>query len=879
MPRCATSERQTAQRKARPGAESTEERLNSLLENIGEAFLALDREGRVTYANRQAERLSGLKRDQMLTRCIWDLLPEAVGTVFEQQYRRAVAEQIAVTFAAPYPPLGLWVEVRAYPSPAGMSVFITDITERRRTEEALRRDEERYRTLFASMGEGYAVAEMVFDRDLRPVDYIILEVNQAYERQSGLRSDQVVGRRVTEFLHTVEPVWFERFGGVVRAGKPVRFEEYNAALDRWYSVYAFPLPAKNQLGIIFSDITARKRAEAERERLLAQVQAANQQLLASSLREQETAEEARRRTAELDAVIENTDAMLALFDPSFRFLLVNSAYARSSGHTKSELIGRSHFALFPDPENEAIFQRVRDTGVPYRAIEKPFEYADQPWRGVTYWNWILVPIQGPTGHIWGLLLSLLDVTPQVRARHQTDALAREVQQRAAELEATLGAISSGLVILGPHDELVRLNAAAERLLGITTQDWRRPSARGSQVIHPETPDGRPLPLEKDPRYRALRGETVLDEHLVIRRPDGSRRHVLTSTAPLRDREARIIGAVANWADITPLVELQEHREDLLRAVSHDLRNPLTGIQGHAQMLERRVQRGAPPGKLRENVDSIIAGTRRMNTMIQDLVDSARLESGQLVLQLTAVDLGAYLPGLMQRLTGTMDLERIRVDLPPDLPPVLADVDRLDRILTNLLSNAMKYSAPATPVEISAVQGEGEVITSVTDHGPGIPPEQLPRLFQRYARAQVSRGDREGLGLGLYITRQLVQAHGGRIWVESQVGVGSTFSFSLPVAGAGDRGGEWGRPSRQGRPSPAADAQNGPGGCTRWSRSSTGGRAASAIACSAAPPCRPRPADRLYTVAFRRLSHLSCPFASFALHPLTLDSFDSTASAR
>ncbi len=117
----------------------------------------------------------------------------------------------------------------------------------------------------------------------------------------------------------------------------------------------------------------------------------------------------------------------------------------------------------------------------------------------------------------------------------------------------------------------------------------------------------------------------------------------------------------------------------------------------------------------------------------------------------------------------------------ELPPVLADPERLQRILANLLSNALKYSPPDTEVTLSFVVRDGEVVTLVTDGGAGIAPEELPRLFQRYYRAAAGRERREGLGLGLYITRLLVEAQDGRIWAQSEVGVGSTFSFSLPIA--------------------------------------------------------------------------------------------------
>ncbi len=233
-----------------------------------------------------------------------------------------------------------------------------------------------------------------------------------------------------------------------------------------------------------------------------------------------------------------------------------------------------------------------------------------------------------------------------------------------------------------------------------------------------------------------------------------------------------------------LSEANERLQDVLRAVSHDLRNPLAAIQGQAQLLQRRLERGVPPQRLRENVDSILASARRMGAMIGDLVDSTRSECGQLQLDCQPVDLVSFVRRLVQEQAGAMDIARIEIEEPVSLPPVSGDPGRLQRILVNLFSNALKYSDASTPVTVRFQQRGGEVITSVTDHGRGIRPQDVPHLFQRYFRGGAGYARPEGLGLGLYITRQLVEGHGGRIWVESTPGVGSTFSFSLPAAHTG-----------------------------------------------------------------------------------------------
>ncbi len=223
---------------------------------------------------------------------------------------------------------------------------------------------------------------------------------------------------------------------------------------------------------------------------------------------------------------------------------------------------------------------------------------------------------------------------------------------------------------------------------------------------------------------------------------------------------------------------EQEREAYIHMISHDLRTPLTVILGQGLMI-----RSAPDRveMVRKSAGALVTSAERMNAMIQDLVDSARLESGQLRLDRSAVDLRSFILDLKERFGGVLESDRIKLDSPQKLPMVFADENRLERIMTNLLTNALKYGEPGSDVKVALTQADGEIVTSVSDRGQGIPVEELPYLFQRFHRTREARQRREGLGLGLYITRLLVEAHGGRIWVESEVGKGSTFRFSLPVA--------------------------------------------------------------------------------------------------
>src|SRR5512133_1558859 len=275
-------------------------------------------------------------------------------------------------------------------------------------------------------------------------------------------------------------------------------------------------------------------------------------------------------------------------------------------------------------------------------------------------------------------------------------------------------------------------------------------------------------------FHALFAEAVLRPY---ERLDASTRALEASHAELQRLREHIENELA--VTIRNLQALQEQREDFLRAVSHDLRTPLQTVVLPAE----RLSRVAPPGtRERAAAESMGRAARQMNALISDLVDSIYLESGALHLSREPLALGEFLGELLGADGGAPDAARFTVEIPPDLPRVPADAARLTRVIQNLAGNALKYSTPGTTIRVDARCGEHEVVVSIADHGAGIAPEDLSRIFERFYRGG-QRGKIEGLGLGLYISRLIVEAHGGRIWCESTLGEGSTCSFSLPLGEA------------------------------------------------------------------------------------------------
>lgn len=380
------------------------------------------------------------------------------------------------------------------------------------------------------------------------------------------------------------------------------------------------------------------------------------------------------------------------------------------------------------------------------------------------------PIRDREGHFTGGIAAWRDVTERKSGE-------RERERLLAEFDSTFLAIADGVMIFGPQGEILRINPAAREILNYSDDIIAAPLSERRRKVKVEGPEGKALPMEKWPSSRALRGETVRGQILVLRLPGDRRVWLSASAAPIRLPGGGLLGAVATLTDITQIHELQEQHELYLHTISHDLRAPLTVIYGHLQLLCKDL--GAAAGEeTRRNLDAVLKSAERMNLMIEDLVDAARLEGGELILEKEEVRISDFLDDFLKRSEPALEVGRIRLEIPHGIAPVRADTDRLERILHNLISNALKYSPPTTPVLVAAEQTAEEIVISVIDQGEGITSRDQEHIFKRFYRPKGARRV-DSVGLGLYITRMLVEAHGGRLWVKSRKGEGSTFCFTLP----------------------------------------------------------------------------------------------------
>jgi two-component system phosphate regulon sensor histidine kinase PhoR len=270
--------------------------------------------------------------------------------------------------------------------------------------------------------------------------------------------------------------------------------------------------------------------------------------------------------------------------------------------------------------------------------------------------------------------------------------------------------------------------------------------------------------------------------------NGSSIPVAVTAAPLTNAEGQIDGAVAVIRDMSREHEVDELKSSLVSTVSHELRTPLTMIRGFSELLLARPD--LDPSRSQEALEHIHESSQRLGRLIDDLLSVSRIESGGLGTALGEIGLAGVLDEVLVSFISN-GADRVSTELPEDLPLVLADPDQLYQVLSNLVSNALKYSSADAPVRVSARVAGDEVHVSVMDRGIGMTPAEVAQVFGKFAR--VDRPEvREvgGTGLGLYITKRLVDMMGGSIWVRSKATEGSIFTFSLrltrPAAPPDDR---------------------------------------------------------------------------------------------
>jgi len=666
--------------------------------------------------------------------------------------------------------------------------------ERAQAEAALRQNESKYRTLFNSMDEGFCIVQIIFDEAQKPIDYRFIEINPAFEQQTGLKN--AIGRTICELVPNIEPFWVDIYGTVAFTGEPTRFINHAESMGRWFDVYAFRIgePQEHKVAVLFNDISDRKKSEQERERFLA---------VGSDFQ-----------------VITSMDGYFRWVSPSFERLL---------GWTQEEMTSRpwTDF-VHPDDINPSVSETDSlFSGNETFAFENRYRHKDGSYRWLL-WNAQAYPDEQV---IYG---AAVDITPRKQAEAAITADLRDTQLlRDLSARFTTEANTQVLYdeILATAIALMRADAGSFQFLNKATQELLLLATQGFDQAMIGRFDRVAASFNTSCGIALATGKRAFVDYDVPEGddPDGFLRvHVdagllSAQSTPLISRKGKLLGMVStHWRThhrpndrelqfldllARQAADLIEQRQDeafrkqllekeqaarkeaeranrikdeFLSILSHELRSPLNPILGWCRLLQTRKFDEA---KTAQALATIERNAKLQTQLIDDLLDVARILRGKLSLNETPINLVSVIESAIEVVRTAAEAKSIllRLEL-ADRCLVRGDGGRLQQIIWNLLSNAIKFTPTGGRVDIRLESMEGHAQVTITDTGRGISPKFLPHIFESFRQedASITR-QHGGLGLGLSIVKYLVDAHGGTITADSLgEGQGATFTVTLPL---------------------------------------------------------------------------------------------------
>nr|QLH55593.1 sensory box histidine kinase [Myxococcus xanthus] len=483
-----------------------------------------------------------------------------------------------------------------------------------------------------------------------------------------------------------------------------------------------------------------------------------------------------------DALVDNVDGIVWEADPCVRFIFVSKQAERLLGYPVEQWLKEPHFWI------EHLHPDDRDWASTYchSAVEQclphEFEYRMLAADGRVVWLRDIVTVLSKNGRAHRLQGVMVDVTEQHQAQER-------LEQTVSLLEATLDSTADGLLVVDRDGHITACNRQFEQLWGLTglaacTHDATLLAAVREKLKTPDAFFSRVQSLYEEP------GRESFD---IIELRDG---RILERYSLPQRRRGLITGRVWSFRDITERVHAQRTqerllaeaheairvRDDFLSIAAHELKTPLTPLRLHLELLKRTLAAREPIAP--ERVDKAMAQVDRLSALVNDLVDATNVEAGRLKLHREPVSLLEVANEACSEFRGISAEHAFMCELPQEDLLVMGDRGRLSQVLANLLENAVKYSPLGGTVRVSLSHVDGNAVLSVADGGIGISREEQAHLFGRFFRASNAPvSGFGGLGLGLYICRDIIERHGGHIWVDSELGRGSTFHVSLPLLAA------------------------------------------------------------------------------------------------
>lgn len=468
-------------------------------------------------------------------------------------------------------------------------------------------------------------------------------------------------------------------------------------------------------------------------------------------------------------------AIAILRGPQYTIELANPAICEFWGRSLEELLHRPVFEVLPEATGqgyEELLGGVLTTGVPYQAQEISVTLRRKGRLQQVSFNVVYQPSYNPDGSVGGIIVIANDVTEQVEARVRMEQLVAQVEQQAAVFDTTLTAISDFVYTFDIAGRFTYANRPLLQLLGITLEE-----IVGKTFHDLPYPPELATVLQQQIEQVVTTRMPVTDE-TPYTSPTGQGGYYEYIFMPVYADDGRVVLVAGSTRDITARKEIDRQKDEFIGVVSHELRTPVTSIKAFTQMLQRRFNRAGDPDSA-ELLGKLNIQITRLTSLINDLLDVTKLHAGQLQFNEEFFAFDGMVGEVVEEIQRTAQHHRIE-RIGRTNATIFGDPHRIAQVLTNLLTNAIKYSPHADRIRVASVVEQESVMLSVQDFGVGIPQDRQGRLFERFYRVQEDETI-PGIGLGLYISAEIMRRQRGTLWVESEEGVGSIFSFRLPLS--------------------------------------------------------------------------------------------------
>jgi len=766
----------TKQRRAEAALRESEQKLRLLFETMSQGVISYDAQGKIISANRAAERILGFSLDQLLgntfVNTAWTLIRENGSELPAEDHPVAITlrtgkpiEHYVLGLFNPNMNAHTWLSVTTVPvfnqdGKTLSQVYSTfeNITERKRAERALKLSEEKFAKAFRMNPSVIILAQT---RDAR-----VIEINDTFTKVFGYTRDEIIDSTTLEKGLWVDPqdrarLLMQLTKKVVLNNIEVLFRTKDGRVIICSSSFEMlEIEGEQHILSVLEDITERKRAE-------------------NALRESE---------AKFRAVVENSNDGIIFGDANARILYRSPSYNRINGFTDEERVGHSGFETVHPDDIEAL-QRYWAKIIKHPEISHRTEYRIRHKDGT--WRWIETTGQNLLGNtdVHSVVVTSRDISERKWAESaliESEARYRGAIEAAGLVPYVLDYNSKCFTFIG--ENIIKLtgysaNEITPALLQesiLESKDWAFDSS------------GRQLDEAQNKFLTAEPGHKGID--MRIRTSSGQERWLSDASVPLPDEHGRLTKAIGIIQDLTERKRAEEDRiareiaeqanrakSEFLSRMSHELRTPLNAILGFAQLLKMDELRSDQ----KKGVEQIYKSGRHLLNLVNEVLDIARIESGKLHISPEPVCLADAVQEALDLIRPLAEERHLSLSLKLPATPnvfVIADHQSLRQVLLNLLSNAVKYNREAGEVAVTtSLTIDGHLRLQVRDSGEGIPPDKMKRLFVPFDRLDRDSIEQEGTGLGLALSKGLVESLGGRMGASSQLGVGSIFWLELKLA--------------------------------------------------------------------------------------------------